>query len=320
MATKRTKEELYGHDPELKRALDDLTHGKDGDDPMHMAPPAAEPGPAFDANRFQQKTAPPGFLEFARTAVSPALKLEREEPKPARPKPAASIAGVPVYSAPMAPPMANEQTLEMSPVLLAGGVTAEGDPRRADTLLKIRIAPQPFAAGDDAIVQSSLTKRVDTQRLMRRIVGGVIVLALLIVGAVVVLSPSSRLSNGPKGDTSIDTPVAAAGRTKPIEPATTATTAPAAASTLLASSQVTPTPAPSSGSPQPVSTKPEPPIKLNAAAHTGTAVRPEIRPSLEPARPALPVEPKPARVAPALAPDDMPIFDKKPMPSATSAN
>jgi hypothetical protein len=316
MVVKRTKEELYGHDPELKRALDDLTRGKEGNDPMYLAPPADKPAPTFDADRFQQKTVPPGFLEFARTAQSPALKLEQERPKAEKAKPSASIAGMPVYSAPMAPPIANEPPLESSPVLLAGSVRIESDPRKADTLLRVRISAPPLAAElapNADVVPSSLANRASARRLMRRILGGVLVLALAILGATVVLSPSALRSKdqAPTGQAPVATPA--------LRSTVNTSKASSPAATPDASSQPPAPMAPSSAVPQGPSLKQGPVSQANAGTHAASPVRSERRPRLELARPPLTVEPKPARSEPAISPDDMPIFDKKPMPNAKSA-
>ena len=313
MAVKRSKEELYGHDPELRRALDDLKQGKKGEDPMYLAPPADEPDSTFDADRFQEKTIPPGFLEFALTAKSPALQLEQEPPKPEKAKPSASIAGVPVYSAPMAPPPAQDPTHEFRPVLLAGDVRAEADPRRADTLLKIRIpATLPPPAPDGT--PNSLADRMSARRLMRRILGVVFVLALVIVGATLALSPSaSSTDRAPNGKGQVQVPV--------LRGVTDEASKVLSPSAIPATPAQLPVPQASSVSPLPRPTSPaqEHAETGNDSKPTSVPSRPESRPKLEPRRPAPRAEPKPARSEPALSPDDVPLFDERTMPSKSNA-
>jgi len=257
-----------------------------------MAPPTSPPRPEFDANRFQVKTAPPGFFEFARTAKSPALKLLEEPLKVENP-----VSGVPVYAAPMAPPLPNVAAIEASPVQLAPDVEAEADPRRADTLPKARFA-KPWPPPETGVNPPVPVKGAAARRPIRNLLAWVLLLAFAVVALTIALSPSGlRSSAVPAG-----------------ELATAARALPNTASAPLSTPSAPPEP-PSSAMPHLVPPSAEPSLgKL--PSH-----RIERAPALAPARPPLPravqspaVEPKPARsAATALSPDDVPIFDRKPV-------
>lgn len=102
----RTVAELYGHDPDLKQALDNLKAGNPEADPLFpeartnaqeavpsiAVPLAAAPGRRFDPDEYQVRTVPPGFMESilskARTArsassgaVAEAKSLRRSQPR-----------------------------------------------------------------------------------------------------------------------------------------------------------------------------------------------------------------------------------------------
>lgn len=319
----RSKEELYGHDPELRRALDDLTAGKETDDPLYMAPPAiCPPEPEFDGNRFQERTVPPGFLEFARTAVSPPLKLEKVLSKPEGSGQSVT-AGLPVYAAPMVPPPANDPTLEHEPVRVSGDVKVELDPRRADTLRTIHAATRPVEGVADtaaAAVRSEARRTL----LTRKVLGGVVAFAVGIFVLTLVVTRFSfrqeRAAVLPQSSTSSALPLPSPPRASvPLM----AESALKSVTPLSALKPVTRLKEPSTSVTPSSATRPTGAPRYEEASSSPrnlTPARTENRPSVPRVPPSHAQSPPPVRLEPAATPDnDIPLFDRKPTPRTPDA-